>query len=459
MSELIISISGVRGIIGVNFGPREAAEFGLAYGSFLREKFPKKPIPKVCIGRDSRPSGQMLLAAVSAGLMAAGCEPADLGIVTTPGVALMTRFLACDGGVVITASHNPVPYNGLKFLRSDGIAYPAEEVRQIHRRYHDRDFAAQPASSVAGMVRNSKAHAVHVDTVLQICDKTLIRSKRFRVVLDSVNGAGCVVTAQLLSELGCDVIHLNGRPTGLFAHTPEPTAENLTELGPQITRQNAVIGFAQDPDADRLAVIDEKGQYIGEEFTLALAAKYIFTKKTGLVAVNLSTSRMIDDLADQSGSKVIRTPVGEAHVVHAMLQNNCIIGGEGNGGVIDLRVVPVRDSLVGIVLVLQLLAETGMTVSELVAEIPSYYMVKTKFSCPLDKTSAVLDKVKAHFDASASNNQAKIDTTDGIRVDLPDGWVQLRASNTEPIMRIIAESNDPEIAERLIRHVRDLAQF
>lgn len=455
-TPLIISVSGIRGIVGQSLGPNQACDFGMAFGSFLKQQNPDTPV-KIIIGRDSRPSGPMVAAAVSAGLMATGCQPVDLGIVTTPGAALMVRYLKCAGGIVITASHNPVQYNGIKFLRHDGIAFPADHAKEIHQLFYKKEFNLQNAQNVASGSTNSKTHAVHIDTVLQLCDKTLIASKRFRVVLDSINGAGCVVTAQLLSELGCELIHLNGRPDGLFAHTPEPTADNLAELGPEITRHKAAIGFAQDPDADRLAIIDEKGTYIGEEYTLALVAKYIFSKKTGTAAVNLSTSRMIDDLARDAGATVIRTPVGEAHVANTMVENNCIIGGEGNGGVIDLRVVPVRDSLLGIVLVLQLLAETGKTVSQLVAEIPSYHMIKTKFPCPQDHAATVLDRVVSHFKSQSGIKNTKIDTRDGIRVDLPQGWVQIRASNTEPIVRLIAESNQPDATQELIDQVKNIA--
>jgi len=453
---LIISISGVRGVIGESLGPREAVEFAQAYGTFLRRSAAPEKTPQVVLGRDSRPSGAMMAGAVAAGLMAVGCEPVQLGIVTTPGAALMVRHLGADGGVVITASHNPTPWNGLKFLRRDGAAYPDHEARQIHQLYADKQFDAQRAGAVAQTSHNSKTHAVHVDTVLQICDKMLIRARRFRVVLDSINGAGCVVTAQLLSELGCELIHLNERPTGLFAHLPEPTAENLAELGPQVVRRRAAVGLAQDPDADRLALVDEKGTYIGEEYTLALAAKYVFSRRQGPAAANLSTSRMIDDLAAQSGCTVIRTPVGEAHVANAMLEHHCVIGGEGNGGVIDLRVVPVRDSLVAIALVLQLLAETNQPLSALVAQIPRYHMIKTKFNCPADQAQAVLDRVRRHY-AERADPLTRLDTRDGIRIDLPDGWVQVRASNTEPIIRIIAEARAPQTAERLIRDLRALA--
>ncbi len=456
MAPLIISISGVRGIIGESLTPAQAGEFGMAYGTFLRQTQPaEKPI-KICIGRDSRPSGSMMAAALSSGLMAAGCETIDLGIVTTPGVALMVKHLSCAGGIVITASHNPIEWNGIKFIRDDGIAYPADQIKKIHELYYNKQFDLQPAQKVGQSSAESKTHAVHVDMTLQICDKTLIRSKRFKVVLDSINGAGCVVTANLLSELGCEVIHLNNRPTGFFAHTPEPTAENLAELGPEITKHHAAIGFAQDPDADRLALVDENGLYIGEEYTLALAAKYIFSKKQGPAAANLSTSRMIDDIAAQAGCKVIRTPVGEAHVANAMQANNCVIGGEGNGGIIDLRVGLVRDSLVGIALILQLLAETGKTVSQLVDEIPRYHMIKTKFPCPAEKTDQTLETVKDHFAQRAATEDIKVDTQDGIRIDLPQGWVQLRASNTEPIMRIMAESTDQETTKNLIDQIQKL---
>jgi phosphomannomutase len=458
MTALIISISGIRGIIGENLGPVEAAEFGQAYGTFLRRRYAGPDRPKVCVGRDSRPSGAMLSQAIQAGLMAAGCDTIDLAIVTTPGTALMVNYLKTQGGIVITASHNPIQWNGVKFLRDDGFAYPADEVRQIHQNYHNRQYDLQNSLAVGSGGADSRTHAVHVDTVLQLCDKKLIASKRFKVVLDSVNGAGCVVTSNLLSALGCEVVHLNGRPTGIFPHEPEPTADNLKDLGPEIRKHNAAVGFAQDPDADRLAIVDEKGTYLGEEYTLALAAKYIFSRKQGKAAANLSTSRMIDDLAAAAGSEVIRTPVGEAHVAEAMKKNQCIIGGEGNGGVIDLRVGPVRDSLVGIVLTLQLMAQTGKTVSELVAEIPRYSMKKTKFPCDSGRMPSLLNKVAEFYRQTDSGDLVGINTQDGVRVDLRDGWVHIRASNTEPIMRVIAESGDPSRCEALIRQVRELIQ-
>jgi len=452
VSELIISISGLRGIVGQSLGAGEAVAYGMAFGTFLVRGKASGGRPRVCVGRDSRPSGSMVCAAVSAGLMAVGCDTVDLGIVTTPGVALMGRHLSCDGAVVITASHNPVIWNGIKLLSSDGIAFSADKAKEIRQFYYEKKFDVKEAMGAGQACRNDQAHAVHIDAALKLCDKKLIAAKKFKVVVDSINGAGCEVTARLLAELGCKVVHINNVPDGCFAHTPEPTAENLAGLGPEVVKHKAMLGFAQDPDADRLAIVDEKGRYIGEEYSLALAVKYMLGKKKGTVAANLSTSRMVDDLAAEAGCKVIRTPVGEAHVAHAMLDNNCVIGGEGNGGVIDLRVVPVRDSLVGMVLVLQLLAETGKTVSQLVNEIPSYHMIKTKIPCRMEQVGVAIEAVKRHFEATG----AQIDVRDGIRVDLPDGWVQLRGSNTEPIMRIMAESRSAQKAEELVAEVRKL---
>ncbi len=368
-APLIISISGLRGIIGESLVPQVAIEYGMAFGTYLKRNHTGDVKPKVCIGRDGRPSGPMVAAGVSAGLMAAGCDAVDLGIVTTPGGALMIGELDCDGGVIITASHNPVPYNGIKLLSSTGVAFDAVKVKSIQKLYFDKEFDLQDSLNVGRSSVDETTHDVHVGKVLELCDPKLIASKKFKVVLDSINASGCIGTAKLLKALGCEFVHLNSEPTGIFAHTPEPTEENLRELGPKITENAANIGFAQDPDADRLVIIDENGRYIGEEYTLALVVKYMLSKKKGPVAANLSTSRMVDDIAAAAGCKVIRTAVGEAHVANEMIKSKCVAGGEGNGGVIETRIVPVRNSFAGIALVLQLMAETGKTISQLVNEI------------------------------------------------------------------------------------------
>ena len=456
MAELIVSISGVRGIVGDSLTPVVAAEFGMAYATYLTEQAAGVEEARVCVGRDSRPSGPMIARALTAGLLAGGCDVVDLGIVTTPGVGLMIQQLRAAGGVVLTASHNPVGYNGIKFLRYDGIAYPGDEVVKIQQNYFDKTFSLKDAVGIGQAQDNSDTHQIHTDSVLSICEPEKIAAAGFKVLLDSVNGAGCVGTALLLQRLGCEVVHLNGEPTGHFAHVPEPIAENLTEVCPEVPRNGAVVGFVQDPDADRLALIDEKGTFVGEEYTLALAAKYMFKKHPGArAAANLSTSRMIDDIAAAAGGTVIRTPVGEAHVANTMKREDCLIGGEGNGGVIDLRVVPIRDSMVGIALILQLLADTGKSLSELIEEIPRYEIVKTKFPCERAEAAAVLERVKEHF--AGGGDGAQVDTRDGIRVDLDQGWVQLRASNTEPIVRLMAESKDAIQAQALIEKVRQVA--
>ena len=440
--QLIISVSGMRGIIGQNLSASIAAEYGCAFGSFLKERHPgEKAKLSACIGRDSRPSGQMLACAVASGLSAVGIDVVDLGIVTTPGASVMLRELTCAGGVVITASHNPVPYNGIKLLLDNGVAPPPSQAEQIRRRYFDKDFALADSVNCGKLTFSDQTDTAHVGKVLAIVDKEPIAAKAYKVVLDSVNGAGGRVAKKLLAEFGCEVIAINDEPTGLFAHKPEPTAENLTGLCEIVRAEGADIGLALDPDADRLAIIDENGTYIGEEYTLALAAKNIFSKHTGKAAANLSTSRMIDDVAEKAGGQVIRTAVGEANVAAAMFEHDCIIGGEGNGGVIDLRVGPVRNSLVGIALVLQLMAETEMTVSRLAAEVGGYYMSKEKFPAEQDHARQILDSAKTAFP------DARLDTTDGCRFDFEDGWLHLRTSNTEPVMRAIVEAKDRQAAE------------
>jgi phosphomannomutase len=441
--ELIISISGLRGIVGENLTASVADEYGRAFGKFLKEKYVgKKEKLSVCIGRDSRHSGEELKSAVAAGLCASGIDVVDLDIVTTPGVGIMLRHLGCSGGVVITASHNPIQYNGIKLLLGDGIAPPPEHAARIKQYFLDKSFVTVDKSEYGQVTNNDQTDTVHIARVLAIVDKEAIAAGKFKVLLDSVNGAGGRVTKKLLGEMGCVVTAVNDEPTGLFAHRPEPTARNLTGLCELVKKEQAEIGFAQDPDADRLAIVDENGTYIGEEYSLALAAKYSLSDKGGSVATNLSTSRMVDDIAKEAGGSVYRTAVGEANVAAAMLEHNCVIGGEGNGGVIDLRVGPIRDSLVGIGFVLGLMAKTGKTVSQLVDEIGGYYMSKDKFVADKLQARQILDSAKKTF------TDAKLDETDGCRFDFDDGWLHLRVSNTEPVMRIIVEAKDRQSAKK-----------
>ncbi len=462
--QLIISISGMRGIVGENLTASVAAEYGCAFGTFLKETSAgENEKLSVCLGRDSRPSGEMLKSAVTEGLCKVGVGVIDLGLVTTPGAGIMVRELGCSGGVVVTASHNPAQYNGIKLLLGNGIAPPGDATEQIKQYFFGKRFTLADSANCGQVTSNNQTDATHIAKVLAIVDKEAISARKFTVVLDSVNGAGGRVTKKLLAKLGCVVSAVNDEPTGLFAHAPEPTAENLTGLCEVVKNKGAEIGFGQDPDADRLAIVDEAGTYIGEEYTLALAAKYIFSKWHGHLgrvftgwkpvpqaATNLSTSRMLDDIAEKAGGQVVRTAVGEANVAAAMLEHNCIIGGEGSGGVIDLRVSPIRDSLVGIALVLQLMAETGKTISRLVSEIGGYYMSKDKFAAEQAEAQRILKSAKKRF------ADAKLDTTDGCRFDFDDGWLHLRVSNTEPVMRIIVEAKDRGTAQKYIDAVLNI---
>lgn len=441
---LMMTVSGVRGLIGETMTPALAADIGTAFGSHLGGG-------KVVLGRDSRPSGQMVQAAMVSGLLATGCDVVDLGVVSTPGAAFMTVRHRAAGGVMITASHNPIAWNGIKFFTPEGCAPPAELAEKIFARYRERSFKLVDVQHLGSLSRDASTNAAHVDAVLALLDVESIRRRRFKVVLDSINGGGCVSGRMLLERLGCQVVHVNGDPTGRFAHTPEPTAENLTSLCEAVRQSAAALGFAQDPDADRLAVVDDTGRYIGEEYTLALAAMYVFSKRPGPAAANLSTSRMIDDLAARAGGGAVvhRSAVGEANVVSEMKRHGCVVGGEGNGGVIEPRIVYVRDSLVSMGYVLSLLAEKGEPLSKLADRLPRYVMIKRKYEIPRERITTWLAKLPAVA------RGGKVNDIDGVRIDWPEGWVHVRASNTEPIARVIAEAADESTAASLVQRVLD----
>jgi phosphomannomutase len=457
MEALMIGVSGMRGTIGGTLTPPVVQRMAAAFAAWLAatEKPANGSHFRIVFGRDGRPSGYWVRDAAAAALTASGVEVIDLDIVTTPGVAMMVKHLGADAGVVATASHNPIQWNGLKFLSRDCIAPPPAAAKQIREFYDAERANFARVEKLVPPKKNTETHALHVKKVLDHVDVLGISSKRFKVVLDSVNGAGCVATSTLLSRLGTRLVHIHGTPDGQFPHEPEPTAANLVGLADEVKRQKADVGFAQDPDADRLAIIDEHGTYIGEEYTLALAARHLLSKKPGgVAATNLSTSRMLDDVAAKFGGNVLRTPVGEANVIQAMLANRATVGGEGNGGVIDPRIVPGRDSLVGMAYVLQLMADTGKSISQLVAEVPRYEIVKTKFECRVEDARRVVEAVKQQFASE------QVDTQDGVRVDWPAAraWVHARPSNTEPIMRIIAEAPDRATAEQKIAAVQEVVK-
>jgi len=451
MEALMIGVSGMRGTVGGTLTPPVISRMAGAFATWLMEN--ERPHNgshfHVVFGRDSRPSGTWVRDAATSILTACGIEVTDLDVVTTPGVAMMVKHLNADAGMVATASHNPIQWNGLKFLNREALALPSKHAERLKQLY---DSAALPeyvrVEKVVPLHRNTQTHALHIKRVLERVDVLGISSKKYKVVVDSVNGAGCISSATMLGKLGCRLVHINATPDGRFPHEPEPTAQNLTQLADEVKRQHAAVGFAQDPDADRLAIVDENGTYIGEEYSLALAAKLILGKKPGGVAVaNLSTSRMIDDVAQQHQGKVIRTPVGEANVVQSILAYNAVIGGEGNGGVIYPRINFARDSLVGMALVLHLLAETGKSVTDLVNSFPSYHLIKEKLVCPSNKISAVLRMLRSEYAAYP------VDLRDGVKVSLPDGWFLVRGSNTEPIVRVIAEARNEASARDVVTEI------
>jgi phosphomannomutase len=455
MEALMIGVSGMRGTIGGTLTPAVVTQLASAFAAWLKQSPPiSGQHHRVVFGRDSRPSGFWVRDAAVAALGASGIEVVDLDIVTTPGVAMMVKHLQADAGMVCTASHNPIQWNGLKLLNSQGIAPPKADADRIIALYHEQKTSYVRVEQLIAARKNTETHALHVRRVLEHVDTLGISSRRFKVVLDSVNGAGCVATSTMLNKLGVELIHINAAPDGKFPHEPEPTEQNLTGLAAEVKRQRAAVGFAQDPDADRLAIIDDTGRYIGEEYSLALCAKWLLSKRPGIAVTNLSTSRMLDDIAAANGSRVIRTPVGEANVVETMIREKATVGGEGNGGVIDPRIVSGRDSLVGIAYVLQLMASQNKPLSQIVADIPSYQIVKTKFECRREDAQRAVEAIKKAF------ANEKVDLQDGIRIDWDTdrAWLHARASNTEPIMRIIAEAPSRELAEKRIAQVQQVVK-
>jgi len=445
----MLGVSGARGIVGDTMTAEVARRFAWCWGAHLAST--SDGIPSVCLGRDSRPSGEAYASAAAAGLSAAGCRVVDLGIVATPTVGVMIGATRAAGGVVITASHNPSEWNGLKLLDGFGTAPAPELAAQIIQRFESEE--SMPVASDGEIVTELRATDTHVSKVLGEIDPLPIRECGFKVVLDSVNGAGVTGGLRVLDCLGCEVTHLGGTPDGDFQHAPEPIASNLGELVEVVREKGADVGFAQDPDADRLAVVDDKGRYIGEEYTLVLAAWRIPLDAPGSTLVaNLSTSRMIDDLAARFGAKVQRSAVGEANVASIMRETQAAMGGEGNGGVILPNITFVRDSLSGMALILDLMRQQGKPLSELVDTLPQYVILKEKL--PLATRNDLAPALKRLQEGFPD---ARIDDCDGIRIDLEEGWAHVRPSNTEPIARIIVEATDEPSARALIDRVRKVS--
>ena len=384
-----------------------------------------------------------------AAIRATGRDVLLAGAVATPTLGRLVVDRAAAGGVQISASHNPPRYNGLKFFQPGGMVLGAAAGREMLDRWEARDFAWAPWDRLGRSEPIVDPDSNHLDLVLSTVDVEAIRRSRFVVALDACHGAGGRMGEALLRALGVEAIVLGGQPDGRYDHPPEPTEINLAQFSRVVAAVGAAVGFAQDPDADRLAIVDEAGRYIGEELTLALAASHRLSQVVGPVVLNLSTSRTTEDLAGRFGCPVLRTPVGEIHVVEAMKGLNAVLGGEGNGGVIDPRVGFVRDSFVAMALVLDLMARTGESVSSLVAALPRYSMVKDQYSRPVAIGESPVNPSELFDRIAEKSAEARVDRRDGLRLDWEDRWAHVRVSNTEPIVRVITEAADYATARTL----------
>jgi phosphomannomutase len=460
---LMVSVSGVRGIVGTDLTPESVARWAAAFGLWgRREEGGRRPRhrPTIVLARDSRTSGPMFLRAATAGLQSVGCDVIDIGLSTTPTAQLAVEHHRAAGGIMLTASHNPIEWNALKFIGPDGIFLGAADGERVATRARAGDLPRSDWSGLGAVREDHDAIARHLALVLDLpeIDRRALRRRRLRVALDCVRGAGGAIMPALLERIGCRVTAINVETDGRFPRPPEPVPEHLGALGRLVRRSRADVGMAVDPDVDRLALVDERGRAIGEDYTLALAVKAVLGKGNGgrakgrtrrrpVVVCNLSTSLVVADAARECGAEVVRTPVGEAHVARTMVELGAPIGGEGNGGVMYARVHVGRDAPVGAALVVSLLARSGRLLSELVAAAPRYAIVKAKAARgpALEPAYAAL---RARFP------EAEMDVQDGLRLGWADRWLHVRPSNTEPIIRLIAEAPTRAAAEHLVEEGR-----
>ncbi len=454
--SLIRSISGLRGIVGRGLVPEVVVRYAAAFADYV-DRGP------VVVGRDGRPSGAGIEHLVAGTLSACGCEVRTIGMAPTPTVQLATERGDAAGGISITASHNPSEYNGLKFLNADGIFLDSDACDAFFRIVDAGKGHYAGWSGTGAIVDDGDAVEMHLEATLALdfLDVDALRQRAFKVVVDAVNASGSVIVPELLERLGCSVIPLHCEGDGMFPHTPEPIPENLTQLADAVVEHRADLGIAVDPDADRLVLIDERGRPIGEEYTITQAVSFMLDwahrvdpAGSQTVVVNLSTTRAVDDVAARYGARVVRTPVGEINVARRMKELGAIVGGEGSGGVILPALHYGRDSLAGIAITLQNLLERGHTLSALRASLPDYRIVKRKaVLADGADVPALLARIAAEESAGA-----RATTDDGLRLDFATSWVHLRASNTEPIIRVIAEAPAEEDAEELAGRYMELVE-
>ncbi len=447
--SLIKSISGIRGTIGGkvndNLTPLDIVKFASAFGTWLQNNKNKKDLTLV-IGRDARISGSMVSALVTATLQGLGIHVVDLGLSSTPTVEVMVPELNADGGIILTASHNPKQWNALKLLNEKGEFISGENGAEVLALAESEDFNYAEVDDLGQYETRDDAFDIHIRKILELpmVDAEAIKAKKYKAVLDAVNSTGGIAIPMLLEKLGVEVVKLYCEPTGHFPHNPEPLKEHLTDICELVKKENADLGIVVDPDVDRLALIDENGEMFGEEYTLVAVADYLLKHQKGAAVSNLSSSRALRDVARAHGSEYFASAVGEVNVVNLMKEKNAIIGGEGNGGIIYPDLHYGRDSLVGVALFLTHLAKANRSVSELRATYPAYFMGKKKIELtPEIDVDALLTKMEK------MHQNEEISTVDGVKIDFENNWVHLRKSNTEPIIRIYTEAASQEEADRL----------
>ena len=444
---LMVSVSGVRGRVGEALTPEIIAQFAAGFGAWALARAGGKA--QIVVGRDSRVSGPMFQPVVHAALQSVGCDVLDVGMVPTPTVQLAVERHHAAGGLAITASHNPIEWNALKFIGPSGLFLDGAESAEM-RKVVEGKIPRATWDKLGTVTKDQEAARDHIEKILALPFLNVdgIRKRGFKVGLDCVRGAGGVFMPVLLELLGCKLATINMEPDGRFPRPPEPVPENLGELEKLVEDSHCDIGMAVDPDVDRLALVSDEGVAIGEDYTLAFAAKVVLRHRKGVVVTNLSTSRIVDDIAREAGSRVIRAPVGEVNVATRMRAENAPIGGEGNGGVILSELHLGRDAPAGAALMLQLLLEEDRPLSKIVASYPRYVIVKDKLERPAAPLDTVYEALKRAFPG------ADVDTQDGLRLTWPDRWVHVRPSGTEPIVRVIAEAPSAEDAEKLVRDCR-----
>ena len=444
MKPLKIGITGVRGIVGETFTPELAVDFSEAFGTYLDRG-------RILVCRDTRPSGPMIRSAVIAGLLAAGCEVVDLGICPTPSMQLAVKWLKAEGGIAITAGHNPWQWNALKFVRADGLYLNPTQGEELLDIFHQGEFAKATWDTIKQTVQTANPIEEHVKMLDESFDGEAIRSRKLTVAVDCCNGACSFLSPKWLTTLGCEVLAVNDDPNAPFPHAPEPKPETMAQLCAVVKAGRAAIGFAHDADGERLGIVTDLGEPLSEEMTLAIAADIRLRKKKGVVVTNVSTSAAIDLIAARHGGSVVRTPVGQAYISEGLIEHNGVLGGEGSGGITVPEVHLTHDSAAAIGLILEYLAQNGERISDLVQQLPQLTTLKHNVAVEPHRLYSVLQE----FRATMEQEGVEVDSTDGIKVTLPSGWVHVRGSNTESIIRIIVEAEEKSKAQELLEWARD----